>query len=563
MQTLERACAMFNNFKDEFTFKYIGRDLPASIAVFLVAVPLCLGIAHASQTPLLSGLIAGIVGGIVVGILSKSPLSVSGPAAGLTAIVSAAAIELGDFSNLLVAVFLAGLFQIALGIMRAGVLGSYIPNAVIRGMLSAIGIILILKQLPHLMGYDAEDEGNESFIVHGTELHEVAEKAAESEGGHAGVTTTFTLLWDAFQNIVPHIFAIGIFSIVLIVVWEKTLGKKIKVVPGSLLAVVCGTLLSVAYTAFQPDLALSASHLVQLPSITSFADFTEKSAFPNWSALSNPRIYVIGLTIALVAAIESLLSVEAVDKLDPHKRHTPTNRELIAQGAGNTISGLIGGIPMTSVIVRSSTNVVSGGHTKMSAIMHGVWLLIAVVFAASIINLIPLAALAAVLIMVGLKLAGPAQFKSMYRAGQDQFIPYVVTIVAIVLTDLLIGVLIGLAVASVFILYSHYKSDVIEMKEKDGTLYLHFSENVTFLNKARILDILDAIEPNSSVVLDTSECKYIDHDVLEVVQEFKDTCHERGIRVLGAGGSKGKLPLNQRHAERLDQLVTETGSLAK
>jgi len=539
-----------NTFKQEFTLKYLKQDLSTSIAVFLVAVPLCLGIAHASGTPLLSGLIAGILGGLVVGVFSQSSLSVSGPAAGLTAIVASAAMELQSFSALLVAVFLAGLIQILLGVLKAGIIGEYIPSSVIRGMLAAIGIILILKQLPHLMGFDKETEGVQSFVVHSNELEGAAHSNSHEWGG-----TTFTMLWDAVHNMQWHIFLIGIAAIAVIVLWDKTLGKSLKMIPGSLLAVVVGTLLAFAYGISQQDLNLDIHHLVQLPRINSWSAFVEQTSFPDWSTLFNLKVYTIAFTLAMVASIETLLSVEAIDKLDVHKRHTSTNRELLAQGFGNSISGLVGGIPMTSVIVRSSVNQVSGAETKLSAIFHGVWLLLAVIFAAPLINLIPLASLAAVLIMTGLKLAHPSHFKAMYRDGWDQFVPFVVTIVAIVLSDLLIGVLIGLGVSSAFILYSHYKSEVVSIVQEKNYTRLIFAENITFLNKARIVSILDSIEEGSEVILDLSSCKFIDHDVVESIQDFRDHCFERYIHVLIESHDNSlKQMSSQRHVDRLKTL---------
>lgn len=539
--------------KSEFTFKHLKQDLPASLAVFLVAVPLCLGIAHASDTPLMSGLITGIIGGIVVGILSKSPLSVSGPAAGLTAIVAAAASELKSFDALLVAIFLAGLIQIGLGLLKAGSLASYIPNAVIKGMLSAIGVILILKQIPHLLGYDAEAEGSESFIVQEAGAH--AATAADS-GGHPGIGNTFSLLWDAIQNFTPHILLIGLVSLGVIVFWDKTFGKRIKVIPSSLVAVVVGTCLAVAYGFIQQELAITASHLVQIPKIGSLGEFIQQTSFPAWQALSNPKVYSIALTLALVASIETLLSIEAIDKMDPNTRlRTPTNRELIAQGVGNSLAGLVGGLPMTSVIVRSSVNLVAGAMSKLSAIFHGAWLLIAVMFAAPLINLIPLAALAAVLIMTGLKLASPQNFKQMFRDGWDQFVPYVVTIVAIVLTDLLIGVLIGLGVSGIFILYNHYRSEVIGI-QNDGDVYtLMFAENLTFLNKGKIQDVLDGLPEQITVNLDISRCKYIDHDVMELLFSYQATCETRQVNII-----KNHLPdepetTSKKHAQRLELLA--------
>ncbi|PKL74924.1 MAG: hypothetical protein CVV27_18025 [Candidatus Melainabacteria bacterium HGW-Melainabacteria-1] len=537
----------------EFSLRYLRQDLPASLAVFLVAVPLCLGIAHASGTPLLSGLITGIIGGLVVGALSKSPLSVSGPAAGLTAIVAAAAMELGSFPALLTATFLAGLIQIGLGLLKAGSIGAYIPSAVIRGMLSAIGIILILKQLPHLMGYDAEAEGNLSFVV---EANKMTQQAAEHDEGH-GIGTTFSLLWDAVQNLQPQVFALGLVAIAVMLLWDKTLAKRLKMIPSSLIAVLLGTGIAMAYGLLGPDWVLSANHLVQLPPIRSLGDFMQQTSFPDFGALLSPQVYTVALTIALVASIETLLSIEAVDKLDSHKRHTPTNRELLAQGAGNSLCGLLGGLPMTSVIVRSSVNQVSGAETKLSTMLHGVWLILAVGLGASLINQIPLAALAAVLIMTGVKLASPKQMIALWRNGRDQFLPYLVTVVAIVLTDLLIGVLIGLAVSATFILYSHYRTKVVERIDEGNTCRLVFGENLTFLNKARIMDLLDAIPDGTQVCLDTSRCKYIDHDVLEAIQEFRIQALDRDILILAENRPQTGLLAGPDHARRLDQLLED------
>ena len=490
----------------------------------------------------------------MVGVLSKSPLSVSGPAAGLTAIMADAATDLGSFGALLVAVFLAGIFQILLGVLKAGTLGSYIPSAVIKGMLSAIGIILMLKQLPHLMGYDAEDEGVESFVTHSNEVT----SQALASGGHEGVSNTLSLLWDAVQNMQTHIFLIGLVSILLMVGWEKTLGHKLKMIPGSLLAVVIGTLMAAAYPYIASDLGLTVTHLVQIPSIHSLQSFGVQSTFPVWSYLGEPKIYTIAVTIALVASIETLLSIEAIDKLDVHKRHTPTRRELIAQGIGNSVSGLLGGIPMTSVIVRSSVNQVSGGHTKMSAIFHGLWVVLAVLIAAPVMNMIPLSALAAVLMTVGFKLAHPRQMKAMFQGGMDQFIPYVVTLFAIVLTDLLVGVLVGLGVSVIFILYNHYKSDVVYLEQKDNVHILTFAENITFLNKARVQAILAALPDHSEVVLNTVHCKYIDHDVVELIRDFRVSAEARGIGVTTQSRVDGKYPSKMfAHTQRLRHIDAE------
>ncbi|PIQ26276.1 hypothetical protein COW36_15200 [bacterium (Candidatus Blackallbacteria) CG17_big_fil_post_rev_8_21_14_2_50_48_46] len=519
------------HFIREFKSLSLKEDLPASLAVFLVAIPLCLGIAHASKAPLLSGLIAGIVGGLVIGALSKSPLSVSGPAAGLTAIVAAAAMELQHFEALLVAIVLAGCIQIVLGLLKAGALGNYIPSAVIKGMLAAIGVILILKQLPHLMGYDKEAEGVEHFQLQTPDLEGVTQEVNKAVGHAEGHFNTFTMIWDALQNIHWEIFLIGLASLGVILLWDKTLGKKIKTVPSSLLAVILGTLLALIVQKIFPNGAIQANHLVQLPEMNSLNDFIQQTSFPLWSALQNPKVYNAAFTIAFVASIESLLSIEAVDKLDPHKRRTPVNRELMAQGAGNILSGILGGLPVTSVIVRSSVNLVAGSKSKWSAILHGVWLLIALFLAADLINLIPLSTLSAVLIVTGFKLASPKTFIHTYQHGKDQFIPFMITLVMIVLTDLLLGVLIGLAVSSLFILYNHYRIPVLKVEKNQNRIRLLFAENLTFLNKAFVIDFLESLPNNSQVILDTSRCKFIDHDIVEALEEFSINCLDRGIQI--------------------------------
>lgn len=548
---------MLKNFLNEFDLKHLKRDLPASLAVFLVAVPLCLGIAHASNAPLLSGLITGIIGGIVVGALSKSPLSVSGPAAGLTAIVAAAAATLGDFGALLVAIFLAGIIQVLLGLAKAGGLSSYIPSSVIRGMLSAIGIILILKQLPHLMGYDKpEADGVVNFMV-----EEMTPSDAEAlSHGHEGIGKTFALIGEAIQAIPMnmHIFAIGVLSILLIIFWDKTFGKKIKVIPSSLVAVVVGTVVALLYGVFSESLTLAANHLVQLPPINSVDDFVQQTTFPTWSALTNPDVYVIAFTLAFVASIETLLCIEATDKMDPHRRWTPKNRELFAQGTGNAICGLIGGIPMTSVIVRSSVNNMAGGVTKMSTIFHGIWMLMAIVLAAGLINLIPLTTLAAVLVVTGFKLANPKQFKSAYKQGIDQFVPYVSTIVAVVVTDLLIGVLFGLGVSVVFILFNYYHSNVVQLMDDGDVLYLIFAENLTFLNKGRVIEVLESIPDGSRVMLDTSQCQYIDHDIVEAIQEFSASAEERQLEIISDAPSQNGS--SSMRTQRLNNMLVESSA---
>ncbi|MGE3724628.1 MAG: SulP family inorganic anion transporter [Candidatus Sericytochromatia bacterium] len=512
-------------FTREFTFKHLSSDIPAALAVFLVAIPLCLGIAHASGTPLLSGLISGIIGGIVVGIMSKSPLSVSGPAAGLTAIVAAGVMELKSFELFLVAVVLAGVVQIILGIIKAGVIGSYIPNTVIKGMLAAIGLILILKQTPHLLGYDKEAEGVEKFAPVAQDL--------ESKGhGHEN---TFELLWEAMQNINWEIFAVGLLSLAILLFWDKVMLKRLpaglKIIPGSLIAVVAGTLAVFPIEKMFPGQAFTISHMVHLPAIGSLGEFFQQIALPNWSGLSNPAVYKVAITIAFVASLESLLSIEAIDKLDPHRRKTPLSRELMAQGSGNILCGLFGGIPVTSVIVRSSVNMVAGGQTKLVTIMHGCMIIIALAFFSGIINQIPLTSLAAVLIMTGFKLAHPKVFSEKFKLGWSQSVPFVITVLAILFSDLLIGVLIGFVVSGGFILHNHYKARVIFIKDQENRKEISFGPNLTFLNQVQIMDVLQGLPENSHIVLDGKNIEYIDADISEYLQEFVMTATDRGQNI--------------------------------
>lgn len=515
-------------------FKFWKADLSASLAVFLVAIPLCLGIAHASNAPLLSGLIAGIVGGLVVASLSQSPLSVSGPAAGLTAIVATAALQLGSFEALLMAVVLAGILQIIFGLLRAGTFGRYIPLAVIEGMLAAIGLTLILKQIPHLMGYDAESEGLEQFALT-TQDFTNALPPSTSEAH----SNTFSLLWDASQHMHIPIVILGLSSLCMILFWDKIFSKRFpaiyRVIPSSLLAVILGTLIAFLYTLFEPSWTLRASHLVQVPTIRHVTDFIAQTTFPAWSALFNPKIYQAAFSIAFVASIESILSIEAIDKLDPQRRRTPVNRELMAQGTGNLLSGLLGGLPITSVIVRSSVNLNAGAQTKLSAIFHGLWLFLAIIFAATLINYIPLSALSAVLIFTGFKLTHPKLFIHMYKNGWAQFIPFITTVIAILLSDLMIGVLIGIAVSAVFILRNHHHSKVITVLNHGRLTEIVLSENLTFLNKQQIIDTLEALPQQAKVLINGSKTKYIDHDILETLQEFAANAHHKHIEVLIGG----------------------------
>ena len=501
---------LFNNYK---------KDLPASIVVLFVAIPLCLGIALASGAPLLSGIIAGIVGGILVGSLSGSNLGVSGPAAGLAVIVFNSITSLGGFEIFLLSVVIAGVIQIILGLLKAGVIGYYFPSSVIKGMLTGIGIVIILKQIPHAFGYDANFEGELSFI---------------QPDGH----TTFSELVYMLDFITPSSLVVATFSLGIIIYWDSKLAKKhafFKLIQGPIVAVVLGGLYQILTTKYWPELALSSTHLVSVPEPASFSEFLQLFTTPDFSQILNPQVYIVAITIAVVASLETLLSVEATDKLDPHKRVTPTNRELFAQGTGNIVSGLIGGLPITQVIVRSSANVQSGGQSKLSTIFHGFLILVLVLSIPGILNLIPLAVLASILIIVGYKLAKPSLFLHMYREGKDQFAPFIVTVVGLVFTDLLTGIGLGLIVGVIIILRRNYKnSHFMHIKDKIDAEEHHkinitLSEEVTFLNKAAILAELSRIEPDSMVTIDMSKSHSIDYDVLEIIDNFQRTSPENNI----------------------------------
>ncbi len=486
-------------------FKTLKNDLPAGLVVFLVALPLCLGIALASGAPFFSGIIAGIIGGIVVGTLSNSQLSVSGPAAGLVAVVLVAVQTLGSFEAFLLAVALTGIFQIILGIMKAGIIANYFPGNVIKGMLTGIGIIIILKQIPHALGYDSDAEGDMAFM--------------QADGENS-----FTALFSAWRFVHPGATLIALIALGIIILFEtQTVKKHMKLIPGGLIAVVTSILLSELLYKNIPVLAITGNHLVNVPVAESVNDFLGFFTFPDFSQIQNPDIWIVALTITAVASIETLLCIEAVDKMDPEKKVTNTNKEMFAQGVGNTLSGLIGGLPITSVIVRSSANINANAKTKMSTIFHGVLLLGCVLLIPGILNKIPLAALAAILLHTGYKLAKPSIFKSMYANGKYQWAPFIVTVVAVVLTDLLTGVGVGLAVSVAAILKGNYKNSYYFHKEKhqEGeVIKIRLSEEVSFLNKASIRETLDHLPQNSKALLDASQSKYIDFDVLEIIRDF-------------------------------------------
>lgn len=481
----------------------IKENLPSGLVVFLVALPLCLGIALASGAPPLSGIISGIVGGIVIGTISNSNISVSGPAAGLTAIVLKAITDLGAFELFLCAGMIAGIIQLILGFVRAGSISNYFPNNVIEGMLAAIGIIIILKQIPHAVGFDKEYEGNETLFDNGINL-----KYFE-EASHA---------------IHPGALIITIVSIAILLIWDKVPAlKKLKMLPGALAAVVAGIVMNELFKFLGSSLAVESQHLVSLPVPQSLEDFKNLITFPDLGGFTNYQVWVAGATIAIVASIETLLCIEASDRLDMQKRITDTNLELKAQGIGNLVSSLIGGLPMTSVVVRSSANANAGATSKISTIIHGLLLLICVLTIPVILNKIPLATLAAVLILIGYKLAKPATFKHFWTLGKFQFIPFLATVVAVVFTDLLKGVGIGLAISIFYILQGNMKRAYYLSKEKldnADEITMKLAEEVSFLNKAAIKKTLKNIKPNSKITFDARETAYIATDILEMIQEF-------------------------------------------
>lgn len=503
-------------------FQSLSSDIPASIVVFLVALPLCLGVAQASNpagqniVPLLGGIIAGVVGGVIIGLFSGSQLSVSGPAAGLTGVVGAALIKLGGTTNayevFLTAVVIAGIIQIIMGLVKAGVIGDYIPNSVIKGMLAAIGIILILKQFPHLIGEDIDPVGDESFLQPNNK-------------------NTFTSIYYSIKYLTPSATIIGIIGIFLLILWESKFIKSIKalqLVPGALIVVIVGTLLSEAYKLYAPAFVLETKHLVNLPQ-TKEALFSSFQ-FPNFKSLNNTQVWLTAVTIAVVASLETLLSIEAIDKLDSLKRVSPTNRELQAQGLGNIVSGLLGGLPVTSVIVRSSANVNAGAKSKTSTIFHGLFLILSVVFLPFVLNKIPLSALAAILIFTGYKLANIKLIKAFFEKGWDQFVPFIVTIIAILMTDLLIGIMIGICVGLFFMIRSNFRSAVFVVNDNKNYL-IRLRKDVSFLNKPIIKQKLEEVPENSSVIIDATRADFIDKDIIEEVNNFLCHAHLKNIRV--------------------------------
>ena len=478
-------------------FQHIRQSIPSSIVVFLVALPLCLGIALGSGAPLISGIIAGVVGGIVVGSISQSHLSVSGPAAGLIAIVIVAIGDLGGFDTFLLAVFLAGLFQIVFGFLRLGIIGHYIPNTVIKGMMAAIGLILILKQIPHLVGYDVDFMGDEGFFQRSEE-------------------NTFSGLQHALSALTLGPTIVGFFSLAILIASQRFGYAKFaisKFLPAPLLVVVLGSLLGWGLGMYRPEWAILAEHSVQLP------QWQDGLIGPNFSAFGNLDVWVVAITIAVIASIETLLCIEAADKMDPLKRVTPTNRELIAQGVGNSVSGLIGGLPITSVIVRTSANAQMGAKHKSSAIMHGIILAAAVIAITPVLNRIPLAVLAAILIMTGYKLVSPALIRSIVAKGYQQYAPFIITVVAILLSDLLKGIALGLVISLIFIAVSDFKSNIL-FEEKEGEFTFTLRRVVTYLSKGHLKSRLEALPEGAILNLDYRQCEFLDADIEEVIEDF-------------------------------------------
>ena len=521
----------------------LPKDLSASVAVFLVALPLCLGVALASNAPLFSGVLAGIIGGIIVGWLSGSHKSVSGPAAGLTAIVAAQIDQLGGFEIFLLAVALAGVIQIVMGSARLGFIAAFFPGSVIKGLLAAIGVILILKQIPHVFGHDADAEGEMSFF-------------------QPDQRNTFTELLDTVFDIQPGAALVGILGILVLILWDRIKVLKKSPLPAALVVVVIGVVINLILRHSGSAWAIAPSHLVQVPVAKDFGSFIGFLQFPDFAQLRNPAVYAAAFTIAIVATLETLLNLEAVDKIDPDQRRSPPNRELVAQGVGNVISGLIGGLPMTSVIVRSSVNINAGSRTKFSAIMHGFLLLLCVSFTPTWLNEIPLAALAAILIMTGLKLASPQLLRQMWQEGKAQCLPFAITVLAIIFTNLLTGILIGLGVAIGFILRSNLRRPLHKVLEKHlggDVLRIELANQVSFLNRASLEKALHEVPRGGHVLLDARSTDYIDPDVLDLIEDFKKTtAAAHGVK-LSLAGFKDSYLLKD-HIQYIDYSTREVQS---
>jgi len=509
-----------------FDKRYLADDVRAGVVVFLVALPLCLGIALASGAPLFSGLIAGISGGIVVTLFSRSRHGVSGPAAGL-AVMVAAGIETLGLETYLLAVIVCGVVQVAAGFARAGVIAHYFPSSVIKGMLAGIGIILILKQVPHALGYDQSFEGELEFF---------------QLDGH----NTFSEIGFALRALSPGAIMVSVASLGILLLWQRPSFKQsriAKALPAPLLVVLLGIGFNRTLGALVPEFAISREHLVNVPMSSSVGEFLSHFTRPDFSQIMNPEVYVVGLTLALIASIETLLSVEATDNLDPEKRVTPTNQELKAQGLGNIVSGLLGGIPLTQVIVRSTANIESGGKTPLASFIHGVLLLLCVATVPGLLNEIPLASLAAILIVIGYRLARVSLFRQMWNEGFWQFVPFAVTIVGLVFTDLLTGIMVGMAVAFFEILIYNYQLNFYREETGHGSFKIRLTEHMTFLNKAALKRILREVPPGCSLTIDMSGTRILDHDVREVIQDFSAHSEADDIRLTILGSSHPTIAL--------------------
>jgi MFS superfamily sulfate permease-like transporter len=501
-------------------FKEFKSDLMASIVVFFVALPLCLGVALASGAPLFAGIIAGIVGGIVVGMASGSPLGVSGPAAGLAVIVFTAIHTLGSWPAFLLAVVLAGMIQVIMGYAKAGFIAYFFPSSVIKGMLTGIGLLIILKQIPHALGYDNDLAGDLSYF--------------QTDG-----ETTLTSISSAFNAFTPGAILISTLSLAALILWETILTKKHKIfqlIQGPVVVVLMGIMMNLLFQSNILNFSLAPDQLVRIPVANNLSEFFKQFTFPDFSVITHLQVWKTAIVLAIVASLETLLCVEATDKLDPFKRVTPTNRELKAQGLGNIVAGLCGGLPVTQVIVRSSANIAFGGKTKLSAILHGVFILISAATIAKFLNLIPLASLAAILIVVGYKLAKPVLFKHLYQLGSEQFVPFIATVVGILATDLLKGICIGVAFGIFYTLHhsyrnSYYMKDIITKENEQAVHHLVLAEEVSFFNKASIIQALDIIPPYSKVIIDCSKSKSIAYDVVECIRDYRVNAKLKNIDV--------------------------------
>jgi len=498
---------------------WLKYDLPAGLSVFFVALPLCLGIALASGAPLYTGILSGIIGGLVVSLISGSQLAVSGPAAGLTTLVAASIISLGDFKIFLLTVVVAGIFQLLLGILKLGVIANYFPSAVIKGMLAAIGIILISKQIPLALGYDRPDFWTNGFL-------------------RLFRPSTFRSNFINFnQHITRGAILITLISLAVLILLQLPFAKKFKIIPAPLLAVITGVIANIIFTNVASAYSLKTTQLVNIPN-----NLLSNISLPDFSKFfSTVEIWKDGITIGLLATLETLLCVEAIDKLDRRNRITPVNRELVAQGIGNITCGLLGAIPITAVVVRGSANVDAGARTKMSAFTHGLFLLLAVSFVPFLLNKIPYASLSAILLITGYNLTKPKLFRNMWSLGWKQFFPFIITIVVILFTDLLIGVSIGLLISIYFIVRNNFKAEYKITKAVVGgieTEYIRLNSNVTFLNKVNLRKALDDVPENSKLTVDGSECNFIDYDILEIISEYEGKAKERNIELLLKGIKK-------------------------